>query len=65
MEFRSELVELEILNNEGTTSTYYTYDGYYDESDRSRVRAFRKKVEKGTFTSAVIIALLSFCVRRG
>lgn len=35
---KSELVELDIVEPNGSTHRYYTYDGYYAESDRVKIR---------------------------
>jgi hypothetical protein len=31
MSIRSELVEIQIIDNSGKAETFYTYDGYYAE----------------------------------
>lgn len=30
MQYKSELVELQLIDDKGKLATYYTYDGYYD-----------------------------------
>lgn len=38
MSIKSELIELQISDNKGRPTTYYTYDGYFEERDRAKIR---------------------------
>lgn len=50
------------MDAKGKTSTYYTYDGYYAEEDRRKIRDYRRKVERRTFTSAFLSGLFAYYV---
>jgi len=62
MQLRSEVLSVSLPNHDGKTVSFYTYDGYLEDSDRHRIRSERKGLEKLAVTGSAILGLVSFIV---
>ena len=62
MTYRSELIEVELPDNAGKTTSFYTYDGYLEEDQRKSIRRERKNFEKLKVTGAVIFGFVGYLV---
>jgi len=59
---RSELIEVELPDNSGKTTTFYTYDGYLEDNERRIIRQERRNFEQLKVTGAAIFGFVSYFV---
>lgn len=58
----SQLISLELPDDAGKTTNFYTYDGYLEENDRSRIRREFKNLQQLRISAAAVFALAGFAV---
>lgn len=56
------MLSVELPDASGKTVTFYTYDGYLEENDRSKIHKETQKVNRTTVTGGAIFGLASFAV---
>ena len=61
---RSELIEVELPDNAGKTTTFYTYDGYLEENERRTIRQERRSFEQLKVTGAALFGFVGYFVPR-
>jgi ABC-type lipopolysaccharide export system ATPase subunit len=59
---RSELIEVELPDNAGKTTTFYTYDGYLEENERRTIRQERRNFEQLKVTGAALFGAIGYFV---
>ena len=62
MSRRSELITVDLPDNDGKVTPYYTYDGYLEENDRTRISTESRSFEHLKVTGAAIFGFIGFIV---
>ena len=58
----SQLITVDLPDNNGKTTTYHTYDGYLEEIDRTRIRSEFNSLDRLKISAAGIFGLAGYTV---
>ena len=59
----SQLLSVDLPDNNGKTVSFYTYDGYLEEAERTRIRRDFRSLEQLCVTGPAIFAFAAFVVK--
>ena len=59
----SGLISVDLPDNKGKVTPFYTYDGYLEENDRARIRSERNNLSSFCITGASILGWVGFIVK--
>ena len=62
MAARSELLSIDLPNDQGKTVPFYTYDGYLEETDRTLIRNQKHSFDQLKVTGSAIFAFVGYIV---
>lgn len=62
MASKSDLISIELPDASGKTVPFYTYDGFLEENDRTRIRSERRSFEQLKVTGGAICGFVGYYV---
>ena len=60
----SQLISVELPDDHGKTTNFWTYDGYLEENDRSRIRREFRNLQQLRISASAVFALAGFAVNQ-